>query len=111
MTLRRGQKNTVMVTVIVIVVIAIALLLLFMSKPKYTDSYQQDYLYDQMKNLPHTVLPAVHTRPLNGKIVPLEVVGGTVPPGSVSNNMASYPLRPGYVPMGYATVPSTVYTR
>ena len=43
------------------------------------------------------------------KLVPLSQVGATVPPGSVSNNVASFPLAKGYVQQGYGTAPATSF--
>lgn len=43
------------------------------------------------------------------KIVPLEAVGASVPPGSVSNNVASYPVNRGYTHRGYNTAPGTSF--
>ena len=43
------------------------------------------------------------------KIVPLQSVGGSVPPGSVSNGILSYPVNKGYVRQGYNTSPGTSF--
>lgn len=45
----------------------------------------------------------------SSKIVPLSSVGGSVPPGSVSNSVASYPVNKGYTDSGYNTVPKTSF--
>lgn len=43
------------------------------------------------------------------KIVPLEAVGASVPPGAVSSNVASYPVNRGYTDRGYNTIPLTSF--
>ena len=45
----------------------------------------------------------------SSKIVPLSAVGGSVPPGAVSNGVASYPVNKGYTDSGYNTVPKTSF--
>lgn len=43
------------------------------------------------------------------RVVPLEMVGASVPPGSVSNNVQSFPLTRGYEYKGYQTAPATTH--
>jgi len=42
------------------------------------------------------------------KIVPLSSIGASVPPGSVSNDIANYPINAGYIRNGYDTSPNTI---